>query len=235
MQKKYLQIAALAGATLLSLNASAQTNNNNNTTAANSGVTLTQEVQILNEKAPTLDPQILKLALTAYANAHRLGLDSREILTVIDYHDPDYEKRLWVFDLKDNDLLFNTYVAHGQGSGNVYADRFSDDAQTHESSIGLYETENTYYGHKGLSLRLDGLDKGFNDNALAREIVMHGAWYVQPQFATEYGRIGNSWGCPAVPVAQAAPIINTIKGGTLIFAYAPEWSWLHSSRYLDNA
>ncbi|MGE3920473.1 MAG: murein L,D-transpeptidase catalytic domain family protein, partial [Gammaproteobacteria bacterium] len=144
------------------------------------------------------------------------------------------KKRLWVLDLQKHKVLYNTYVAHGQKSGDVYASHFSNQFGTHASSIGLFLTQNSYFGSKGLSLRLNGLDKGYNDNALRRAIVIHGAWYVDSKFANRYGRIGRSWGCPSVTPALAKPIINTIKDGSLVFAYAPNFSWLHHSKYLTR-
>lgn len=235
MQKAKLQTVVAISALVFTLNASAHYKHNDYTQAAGTETNLQQEVQVLRDSAPNLDPKVLRLALTAYSHAHRLGMDAKEILTVIDYHLPDFEKRMWVIDLKHNHVLYNTYVAHGQESGSVYANHFSNQPGTHASSLGLYLTSNTYFGDKGLALRLDGLDKGFNDNALSRAIVIHGAWYVDPKLAEQYGRIGRSWGCPAVSRTDAQPIINTIKNGTLVFAYAPDYSWLHSSRYLSNA
>ena len=236
MQIKTWQLATLAAVALFSLKATAAINEANyNITSSSTAVSIPQEVQTLTTKAPNIDPDVLKLALTAYMNARKLGLDSQGILTVIDYHDPDNQKRLWVFNLKRNSLVYNTWVAHGQGSGNLIADYFSNQPQTHASSIGLYETENPYYGSHGYSLRLNGLDQGYNNNALSRDIVMNAAWYVEPEFAEDYGHIGRSWGCLAVDPQMANPLINTIKGGTLIFAYAPNYSWLHHSVFLDNA
>jgi hypothetical protein len=234
MQKFTLQLATLAGALVLSLNASAH-NKNNFSVAMSKPTSIQNEVQTLSQQAPKLKTNVLKLALTAFYNAQHMGFDHRQILTVIDYNMPDYQKRLWVFNLKTHHVLYNTYVAHGKSSGNVYANHFSNRGGTHASSIGLFLTKNTYFGGKGLSLRLAGLDRGFNDNALRRNIVMHGAWYVSSAFAKEYGRIGESWGCPALSRQVAKPIINTIKNGTLVFAYASDYSWLHASRFLRSA
>lgn len=197
-------------------------------------INVTNELAVLESSAPSLSPKVLKLALTAYDNAYEMGYPlHKSYLTVIDYSKPDSDKRLWVIDLHNNKVLYNTYVAHGQGSGELYAEHFSNSNGTHASSIGVFLTRDTYYGSKGLSLRLSGLDKGFNDQAESREIVMHGAWYVNSKFAEEYGHIGRSWGCPSVPVEMVRPIVNTIKDGSLIFAYAPKFSWLHSSRFLN--
>lgn len=194
-----------------------------------------KEAEILAEKTPNLNPRVLKLALEAYQNANVMGYPVRKnIITVIDYSLPDKDKRLWVLDLHRQKVLYNTYVAHGQGSGGEKAEYFSNSNGSHQSSIGVFLTQNTYYGSKGYALKLNGLDKGFNDNAARRDIVMHGAWYVNPKFAEQYGHIGRSWGCPSVPIEMVRPIINTIKDGSLIFAYAPKFSWLHGSRFLKN-
>lgn len=180
-----------------------------------------------------LNPYIVKLAITAYDCARASGIvDQQEIITIIDFSLPDTKRRLWVIDLKTKKVLFNTYVAHGQGSGGVIAKNFSDDPQTHASSLGLYLTSNTYYGHDGYSMRLIGLDKGFNDKALSREIVMHGAPYVGGIFLREFGHLGRSWGCTAVPRKLLEPIVNVIKQGTLIFAYYPQKKWLSDSKFL---
>lgn len=206
---------------LISFNATASTLQN-----------IDQIAPILSAKSPHLNPTVLKLALEAYNCASLSGMPRRPLLTIIDYSLPSAAKRMWVFDLSRNKLLFNNLVAHGQGSGDALSHYFSDRPETHASSIGLYLTENTYIGHDGFSLRLAGLDKGFNDTALSRDIVMHGASYVSDQMARAYNMIGRSWGCPAVPKPLAAPIINTIKEGSLIFAYYPNNKWLQSSRYL---
>jgi hypothetical protein len=243
MRKKFIKVSLIASLLLASANANAfwlfgdDSVKSEPVTIGNKSshkpVDISQEVSVLNNKAPNLNPKVLKLALTAYNNAATMGYGVRkDILTVIDYSLPDNDKRLWIFDLRRNKVLYNTFVAHGQGSGGLYADHFSNTTGSHASSIGLFLTQNTYYGSKGYALRLNGLDKGFNDRASARDVVIHGAWYVNPQFAAQYGHIGRSWGCPSVTPAMARPIINTIKEGSVVFAYAPKYSWLHESRFL---
>lgn len=185
-------------------------------------------------KAPHLNPQVLKLALIAYYNAAKQGYSHSPILTVVDYSQPSFEKRMWVFDLQSNQLLFNTYVAQGKGTGLVEAQHFSNQAGSRASSIGLYQTGDVYYGHDGYSLHLYGLDQGFNNNAYKRDIVVHGAAYVSPDFVKSHLRAGLSWGCLAVSERIVKPLINTIKGGTLIFAYYPESQWLQSSQFLHT-
>lgn len=179
-----------------------------------------------------LNPNVARLALKAYNKAEAQGLSHSHILTVIDYSKPSSEKRMWVFDLDKQKLLYHNVVAHGSGSGDKYATSFSNQDGSHKSSIGLYLTKGTYFGHDGYSLRLDGLEKGFNDHALARAIVMHGASYAAPSFIPKYGRLGRSWGCPAVPLNLVKPIVNTIKNGSLIFVYANSANYLHHSKYL---
>jgi len=155
-----------------------------------------------------------------------------DILTVIDYSLPSNEKRLWVFDLANYKLLYNTYVSHGIKSGVLASNHFSNKHDSKESSIGVYKTDKPYYGRHGLSLKLSGLDYGFNDNADSRAVVMHGGWYVDEDFIKRYGRAGRSWGCPAVPSALTKPIIDTIKGDSLFVAYYPSDSWFGKSRFL---
>lgn len=179
-----------------------------------------------------IDPKVLKLALTAYNCATLSDKNASKILTVVDYSKASTQKRLWVFDLQKNKVLFNSLVAHGQGSGDVSPTRFSNQAQTHASSIGLFRTGATYHGNNGYSLRLHGLENGYNENALSRAIVVHGAPYVNHTQASN-GRIGRSWGCPAVPKELAAPIINTIKNGSYVFSYYPDKGWLKESTYLN--
>lgn len=188
--------------------------------------------QHLANKAPRLNKNVLKLALTAYNNARRKGAVKKPVLTVIDYSLPSNKQRMWVFDLKKEQLLYNTYVAHGRNSGVNNASHFSNIESSKQSSLGTYITKNTYFGHKGYSLNLQGLDRGFNDNAYSRRVVVHGAWYVEPDFIKHAGRAGLSWGCPAIAQTLAKPLINTIKNGSVIFAYFPDRKFLSHSGYL---
>lgn len=186
----------------------------------------------LSNKAPKLDKKVLKLALTAYTNANKRGAVKKPVLTVIDYSLPSNKQRMWVFDVRKERLLYNTYVAHGKNSGNNLAHHFSNKESSKESSLGTYITKGTYIGHKGYSLNIQGLDKGYNDNAYNRRVVIHGAWYVEPDFIKRAGRAGLSWGCPAVAATLAKPLINTIKNGSVIFAYFPDKKFLSHSGYL---
>jgi hypothetical protein len=183
----------------------------------------------------TIDAEVFDLALSAAACAVRAGdVEDPSTLTVIDYSRPSTEKRLWVFDLRSRRVLYEELVAHGQGSGGNYATQFSNQSETHRTSLGLFVTGETYVGNNGYSLRLDGLDAGVNDNARTRAIVMHGAPYVSEAFAKTTGRLGRSWGCPAVRAGVARELIDRVKGGSLVFSYYPDQKWLASSRYLGD-
>jgi hypothetical protein len=182
--------------------------------------------------APTADPNVLHLALDARACALEHGLPASDRLAVIDYSKPSSQRRLWVFDLATGALEFFEWVAHGRNSGDGVAHSFSNRDGSLASSLGLYRTADVFYGKEGIALQLDGLDPGFNDRARERAIVMHGAWYVSEELARATGRIGLSWGCPAVRPAVAKPIIDRLKGGQYLFAYYPDRDWLRSSRTL---
>lgn len=183
--------------------------------------------------APAANPKVLSLATRAADCAQRTGLlDGFRHLAVIDYSLPSTKPRLWIFDVEQGRLLFQELVAHGRNTGERLAERFSNTEGSKMSSLGLFQTAETYYGSNGYSLRLRGLDAGFNDNALARAIVMHGAPYVSEAIAERVGRIGRSWGCPAVRQEVARTVIDTLKGGALIFAYYPDRKWLEESPML---
>ena len=182
-----------------------------------------------------IDPAVLKLAFAA----SRCATKSRAVtdpstLTIIDYSKASTEPRLWVLDLRSRELLYHELVAHGQGSGGNYPTRFSNETDSHQTSLGLFVTEDTYVGRNGYSLRLNGLDRGFNDRARERAIVMHGAPYVNGDISKSLGRLGRSHGCPAVRDAVARELIDRVKGGNLVFAYYPDEQWLNSSKYLTS-
>jgi hypothetical protein len=160
------------------------------------------------------------------------GAKAADRLAVIDFSLPSTERRLWVFDLKRRTLLLRELVAHGQGSGENFATRFSNIEGSHQSSIGLFRTSETYHGQHGYSLRMDGLEPGVNDAARERAIVIHGAAYVDPVTARRQGRLGRSFGCPALRPSVARKMIDTLKDGQLLFAYYPDRAWLDRSRFL---
>ena len=179
-----------------------------------------------------LRAEVFSLALKAYQAAVARGETSKSILTVIDYSLPSDQKRLWVIDLESARLLFHEYVSHGKGSGTKNSTRFSNVPQSKTSNIGLMKTAETYWGQHGYSLKLDGLEDGFNDNARSRAIVIHAASYATEDFARRNGRLGLSWGCPALDPAVSTALIDTIKSGSLVFGYAPQEDWLNTSVYL---
>jgi hypothetical protein len=188
----------------------------------------------LSAAAPAANPAVISLATHAAACARKQGLlDGFRHLAVIDYSLPSTQPRLWVFDVTQGRLLYQELVAHGRNTGEHRAERFSNVEGSKMSSLGLYQTAETYYGSNGYSLRLRGLDSGFNDNALARAIVMHGAPYVSEAIADRLGRLGRSWGCPAVRQEVARAVIDTLKGGALLFAYYPDRKWLNESPMLS--
>ncbi len=181
--------------------------------------------------APQANASVLALAVRAAKCARHQGLlDSFKHLAVIDYSLPSTQPRLWIFDVASARLLFQELVAHGRNSGEAAAEHFSNREGSKMSSLGLYQTPETYYGSNGYSLRLRGLDEGFNDNALSRAIVMHGAAYVSQAIA---GRLGRSWGCPAVRQEVARTVIDILKGGALLFAYYPDRQWLSQSAFFQ--
>jgi hypothetical protein len=181
-----------------------------------------------------IDTDVFALALrAAEAAIHRGDVSGPSTLTVIDFSRSSKLKRLWVYDLRSKELLFHELVSHGRNSGDDLATSFSNVAESNKSSIGLFRTAETYIGKHGYSLRLDGLEKGINDNARARAIVMHGADYVSAGTAKALGRLGRSLGCPAVGTAISRSLIDAVKDGGLLFAYAPQQRWIASSTYLN--
>ena len=185
--------------------------------------------------ARSLDNTVLRLALNAAACARNIGAVANDrLLTVIDYSKASTEPRLWVLDLAREEVLFEELVAHGRGSGENFATRFSNAEGSHQTSLGLFRTADTYVGSNGYSLRLDGLEAGVNDRARDRAIVMHGAPYVSEFNLRTVGRLGRSHGCPALRPAIARTVIDTIKQGSLVFAYYPDKQWLRGSRFLNG-
>jgi hypothetical protein len=176
--------------------------------------------------------EVLDLALRAYRCGEREGRFRRPVLTVIDYSLPSTEARLWVIDLDRNVVLYHEPVAHGDGSGVVLPTAFSNRIGSHQSSLGLFRTDETYMGRFGYALRLSGLEPGFNDHARRRAIVVHGFPGVSEAYIAHGGTIGRSWGCPALPEEIAPQVIDHIAGGSAIFAYYPDKDWLRESHYL---
>ena len=191
------------------------------------------EISQFRGKTPGLNPKALQIGLEAYSKARQKGLDNQQILTIVDYTKPSTDRRLWVLNVKDHTVLFHDYVAHGKNSGDNYAKAFSDNPGSLESSLGVFVTESTYSGKHGYSVRVKGLEPGFNDKAESRAVVFHRADYASAQFAQAHGRLGRSWGCFAVDPKIADPLFRTIKNGTLVVAYYPDPSWLSKSQFLS--
>lgn len=204
----------------------------NPTPPAQAKTWLENKVNLIRQRERSINEKVLRLSLIAYWHAYHKGLAGKKMLTVVDFSRPSSEKRLWVFDIHSGKTLFNTWVTHGRNSGELNATSFSNQIGSLKSSLGLYLTEHTYVGHEGYSLRLIGLERGINDHAYHRAIIVHGAWYVNPATINKYGQIGRSWGCLAVSEHLVKPLINTIKERTLIFAYYPDHKWLSHSQFL---
>lgn len=197
-----------------------------------SSLWMKNEMRLL-EGQSNINANVLHLALTAYLNARKDGYVGKQVLTVIDYSEPSTAKRLWVFDLKNNRTLFNTWVSHGRNSGGLNSTSFSNQPGSLKSSIGVFLTDEPYIGKNGYSLRIRGLERGVNDDAYERSIVVHGAAYANgSNLRSGYG-LGRSWGCPAVASKLATPIINTIKEKSIIFSYYPDRRWLSHSSFLS--
>jgi hypothetical protein len=195
--------------------------------------TMRQTYDRLGAEQQGLRFEVFEKALTGYLNLRQSGrLDAdQHHLTVIDFDLPSTEKRLWVLDLNNDKIVYHTLVAHGHNSGENEATTFSNTDQSNMSSLGFYVTGHEYEGKHGHSLRLQGLDEGFNTNAAARSVVMHGADYVSESFIKQNGRLGRSLGCPALPLDQYAQIIDTVKGGSCLFLNKTGAGY--NSRYLD--
>jgi len=181
----------------------------------------------------SLSFEAFDLALRGYGEL-KDSLHLREnIITVVDFSQPSTQKRFYLININTKEVLFQDYVAHGKNTGNLMAKKFSNTPHSNQSSLGFYKTGETYHGKHGLSLRLDGLEKGINDKARQRAIVIHSAKYAEESFIRKYGRLGRSFGCPALPAQNYDEIIGLIKGGTLLFIYFPESGYLDKSSILN--
>lgn len=177
-----------------------------------------------------LDFDILQNAIKGL---EELEFENESIVTIIDFSKPSTEKRLFVIDVKNQELLYHTLVAHGKNTGSNKPKNFSNTKHSLKTSLGVYSTAEPYYGKHGYSLRLDGLEKGLNDNARNRAIVIHGADYVSVDFVNRHGRLGRSFGCPALPVECTSEIIDLIKGGTFLYIYGDDENYLENSILAD--
>ncbi|MBK7131664.1 MAG: murein L,D-transpeptidase catalytic domain family protein [Bacteroidales bacterium] len=172
-------------------------------------------------------PDVFSSAIIGYRKIE--NNKKKNILTIIDYSKPSDKDRFFVIDLDTKKLLFKCLVAHGKNSGEYIATSFSNQSGSLKSSLGFFLTAETYYGDNGYSLRLDGLEKGINDSARMRDIVIHGAGYVSQNFIAENGRLGRSWGCPALPLGLTKEIIDCISEGSCLFIYAADSLYSESS------
>lgn len=182
-----------------------------------------------------LSKQAYEMAIAGLRNLKERGqILNDSIISIIDFSQPSSNKRLYILDLKNYRILFNTLVAHGRNTGREMAEFFSNRPSSYKSSLGFYVTGDTYNGGNGYSLKLEGIEKGINDNAERRAIVMHGADYVSQSYVNAQGFIGRSEGCPAIPAQFAIPVINSIKEGTCLFIYYPDPHYVHHSRILNG-
>lgn len=189
----------------------------------------------LNLQAMGLSQKAFEYAMQGMEKLREMGrLVNDHIITIVDFSRPSSEKRLFIIDLDEQKILFNTYVAHGQKSGKEFARSFSNRPESNQSSLGFYVTQGTYMGGNGYSLKLEGMERGINDKAADRAIVMHGAPYVNESLIRSQGYIGRSWGCPAVPEKLTRPIIETIKNGTCLFIYAEKSDYFMKSKIINS-
>lgn len=195
----------------------------------------TQLYTSLGLKEVGLSETAFKYAYKGYNKLLKKRIIKRsELLTICDFSQSSAKKRLYIVDLEKNEIVLNTYVAHGKNSGGQFATKFSNKTSSHQSSLGFYLTKNTYYGEHGLSLKVTGLEPGFNDKAMQRAIVVHGAEYIDESWLTRNNHMGRSFGCPAVPDDESDFIINTIKNGTCLFIYHPSTKYLKGSKLLNG-
>jgi len=190
---------------------------------------------IVNLADTGLARNVFNLALKGLKRLESNGkLLNSNIVSIADYSQSSNKKRFYVIDLKNKKLLFNTYVAHGRNTGAEFAKYFSNDEGSFKSSLGFYVTDRPINGsHTGFSLMINGVEKGFNDHAVKRAIIIHAAYYATENFIKKYGRLGRSQGCPALPPDLNKPIIESIKGGTCLFIYNPDSKYICSSSLLN--
>lgn len=176
---------------------------------------------------------VFEKAISGYTKLDEAGKVSNPLLTVIDFNLSSKMKRMWILNMDTKEVVFNTYVAHGKNTGVEFAKNFSNKVNSHQSSLGFYVTGETYYGKNGLSLFIDGMEKGFNSKARERYVVIHGADYAEPEFINRYGRLGRSYGCPAVPNKIAKDLIHRIKGKSVVYIHKSDENYLKNSDYLN--
>jgi L,D-transpeptidase catalytic domain len=240
----YIGKKAVAPAVISTVAAAATVSNNARmvTTAAAKSMELRH---VINESAliyshmdlekDGLSEKAFEYAWRGYHNLVKQGsIRNTNVLSICDFSQSSCSKRMYVIDLQRKKLLYQTYVAHGQNSGSEYAESFSNDQDSYKSSLGFYVTQKTYYGRNGLSLHLNGVDKGYNDKALKRNIVLHGSTYVGDRYLQNFGTLGTSLGCPAIPAAISSRIIRKVKDGSCFFIYHPTSDYLDHSPVINN-
>jgi hypothetical protein len=182
-----------------------------------------------------LDEEAFEYAWRGYHNLLKKGLlRKKNVLSICDFSQSSSRKRMYVIDIFHKKLLYRTYVAHGQNSGSEYATSFSNEQNSFKSSLGFYLTSRTYYGRNGLSLKIEGLDTGYNDRASKRNIVLHGCSYASPVHLQNYGSLGTSLGCPAMPASMSPKIIRVVRNGSCFFIYHPTKKYLDGSSILNG-
>jgi L,D-transpeptidase catalytic domain len=182
-----------------------------------------------------LDEKAFEYAWRGYHNLLKKNMiRKKSVLSICDFSQSSCSKRMYVIDVRHRKLLYRTYVAHGQMSGEEYASSFSNEPDSYKSSLGFYITKRTYYGRNGLSLRIDGVDTGYNDMAGKRNIVLHGSSYTTDKYLANYGTLGTSLGCPAIPSAISPRIIRAVKNGSCIFIYHPTTAYLENSTIING-
>lgn len=179
------------------------------------------------------DLSVFEKAISGYTKLDEAGKVSNPLLTVIDFDLSSKKKRMWILNMDTKEVVFNTYVAHGKNTGVEFARNFSNKINSHQSSLGFYVTGETYYGKNGLSLFIDGMEKGFNSKARERYVVIHGADYAEPEFIKRVGRLGRSYGCPAVPNKIAKDLIHKIKGKSVVYIHKNNQDYQKKSGYLN--
>jgi len=198
----------------------------------NQAVTIYSSMKLVNQG---LDEKAFEYAWRGYHNMLKKGLiHKRTVLSICDFSQSCCSKRMYVIDVQHRKLLYRTYVAHGQNSGEEYATTFSNEPESFKSSLGFYVTDRVYYGRNGLSLRLNGVDSGYNDLALKRKIVLHGSTYVGDKYMENFGTLGTSLGCPALPSAMSSRIIRSVKNGSCLFIYHPTQQYLENSAIING-
>lgn len=193
--------------------------------------TIYSEFSTNNVSIPTMP--VFEKAMKGYGKLEEKGEVGKKILTVIDFGLSSTKKRMWIMNMETKEVLFHTYVSHGKNTGGEFATKFSNTVNSLQSSLGFYVTAETYYGKNGLSLFIDGMEKGFNSNARERYVVIHGADYAEPNFIDRIGRLGRSYGCPAVPNTIAKDVIDAIKEESVVYIHKNNKDYLSNSPMLN--